>query len=389
MSSKLALKNVMAVQMHEGGMDSCKQQAGSHAERVRVAMHSTESLLPKLLRASKASTADTHHHQQHHHHHHHKHHKHHHADAQHHHLHVPQDSHVAHPAMHMALPPAAVQPVEHASHLSVAAAVAAPAALTLAAVGHAPAPAASPVAILQSSGSTAVSKPMEGKAMEEPTGVVDVSKTIVVHAGEVFDGHGQYFRPTSALGDGGVSEFQKPVIIVAPGGEVKNLQYSGADGIHLLGDAKLDHVTNRDVGEDAITIDGGGTTAYDAQLAGIDLATIPQRPAKVEIDNSSFYHAHDKVIQTNGDADVTLKGMYTEDVGQVMVTNGGHPITAHVTMADSTFKDTKYDVFRADSRTSTLSLSNVDTGNAPLVAMMGDTSHVTGTTSVRPSIDPV
>ena len=232
-------------------------------------------------------------------------------------------------------------------------------------------------------------RPQAGEKPPEPTAIVDVDKPIIVKAGETFDGQGKYFRPTAALGDGGVSETQSPVFILGPGATLKNVQYSGADGIHLLGDAKLDHVVNRDVGEDAITIDGDGNRAHDAQLAGISLDSIPKGKAKVEIDDSSFYHAHDKVIQTNGDADVTLKGIYAEDIGQLMVTRGGYPITANVSLQDSTLRDTKYDAFRFDSRNSTLKISNSDLGNTPLAAMMGDTSKVSGTESVRESVDPV
>lgn len=259
---------------------------------------------------------------------------------------------------------------------------------------HADAPsaqAASPASSVPSQHASAPSgvKPQAGQQPPEPTAIVDVDKPIIVKAGETFDGQGKYFRPTAALGDGGVSETQSPVFILGPGATLKNVQYSGADGVHLLGDAKLDHVVNRDVGEDAITIDGDGNRAHDAQLAGISLDSIPKGKAKVEIDDSSFYHAHDKVIQTNGDADVALKGLYAEDIGQLMVTRGGYPITANVSMQDSTIRDTKYDTFRFDSRNSTLAISNSDTGNTPLVAMMGDTGKVTGTDSVRESVDPV
>lgn len=123
-------------------------------------------------------------------------------------------------------------------------------------------------------GSSPVSagRPAASTAPPEPTGIVDVNKTIIVHAGETFDGGGKYYRPTKALGDGGVSETQLPVFIVESGGKLKNVQYSGADGIHLMGDAKLDNVVNRDVGEDAITIDG------DANRASTRSAPVSPRP---------------------------------------------------------------------------------------------------------------
>ena len=233
-----------------------------------------------------------------------------------------------------------------------------------------------------------VSKPTAGQQPPDPTGVVNVDKPIVVHAGETFDGKGQYFKPTLALGDGGTSETQKPVFIVENGGALKNVQYSGADGIHLMGDAKLDNVVNRDVGEDAITIDGKENRQADAAMAGLK-ATDLGRAANIEITNSSFYKAHDKVIQTNGDANVKLRGLYAEDIGQLMVTRGGYALTAHVDVDDATLRGVKYDAFRFDADSSTLNIRNTDTGNAPLDAMMGNTNNVSGAKSVRQSIDTV
>lgn len=89
------------------------------------------------------------------------------------------------------------------------------------------------------------------------------------------------------------------------------------------------------------------------------------------------------MIQTNGDANVKLKGIQASDVGQLMVTSGGKPITAHVDFEDSVLRDVKYDVFRFDSHTSSVNFKNDDTGHAGLEAMMGDTSKATGAASVR------
>ena len=55
---------------------------------------------------------------------------------------------------------------------------------------------------VSSPGSTPLSggRPVASTAPPEPTGIVDVNKTIIVHAGETFDGGGKYYRPTNALG---------------------------------------------------------------------------------------------------------------------------------------------------------------------------------------------
>ena len=314
----------------------------------------------------------------HHHHHHHTHHTHHNHHAHHHHKSADAQptrsaaTHVAMPAHHIG----AAAPVVHRDGAKLAG--------TTVSAPHAPVKAVTLAATAPVSGV----RPAARTAPPEPTAIVDVNKTIIVHAGETFDGGGKYYRPTKALGDGGVSETQLPVFIVESGGKLKNLQYSGADGIHLMGDAKLDNVVNRDVGEDAITIDGADNRAVDAQRAGV-AATALGRPAQVEITNSSFYHAHDKVIQTNGDANVKLQGLQASDVGQLMVTSGGKPITAHVDFEDSVLRDVKYDVFRFDSHTSSVNFKNDDTGHAGLEAMMGDTHKATGAASVRQSTDTV
>lgn len=215
-----------------------------------------------------------------------------------------------------------------------------------------------------------------------PTGVVDVDKPIVVKAGQTFDGGGKYFRPTSAMGDGSQGEHQQAVFILEPGAKLKNVQYSGADGIHLMGDATLDHVVNRKVGEDAITIDGLKNREHDAKIAGIDPASIPDRPAKVQILNSAFYGGKDKIVQDNGDADVLMKGDFVNGAGKVFRTNGGQPLNTHLSVEDSTFTNVKEAIFRTDSKTSTASFSNVDSTNTPVDALAPNKSQVTGTDRV-------
>lgn len=240
----------------------------------------------------------------------------------------------------------------------------------------------------QSPDSGTVTKPAANKPLQEPTGVVNVSKTIVVPAGATYDGKGQYFKPTSALGDGSQGEHQKPVFILGPGAHLKNVQYSGADGIHILGGSAkqpttLENVVNRKVGEDAITIDGDKNRAHDAQVAGIALKDIPSGPTHVQMTNCSFYGGKDKIIQCNGDADVSIKGMYVNGAGKVFRTNGGQPITARVNIEDSTFTNVKESIFRTDSKTATVNFGkNVDTTNTPTDALVPNRSQATGTNSI-------
>ncbi len=225
-------------------------------------------------------------------------------------------------------------------------------------------------------------KPERGQTMPKPTGIVDVDKPIIVKAGETFDGGGKYYRPTKAIGDGSQSEHQQPVFILEPGATLKNVQYSGGDGIHLIGDARLDNVVNRDIGEDAITIDGEKNRIHDAKLSGMSLDDIPKGPAKVVITNSSFYNGSDKVVQDNGDADVLMKNVYVNGAGKLFRTNGGQPITTRLTVEDSTFENVKESLFRTDSKTSSASFSNVDDGGMKVVALTPDAAQVSGTRKV-------
>ncbi len=226
----------------------------------------------------------------------------------------------------------------------------------------------------------------------QPThsGEVAVNKPIVVGAGETFDGRNQLFTAGSGL-SGNSAETYQPVFILGPGATLKNVQFQGGDGIHLLGDAKIDNVHAVHGGpDDMITIDGPGNRARDAQLAGISPGSIPSRPAEVEITNSSFRHSHDKAIQVNGDANVKLRGVHADDVGQLLVTLGGQPIKAHVSIEDSHFSGVRSHLVRLDDRASTLDIGrNVSTDTGRIQVMMGSPGNASGATVVMPSTDAV
>jgi hypothetical protein len=226
------------------------------------------------------------------------------------------------------------------------------------------------------------SKPERGQPMPQPTGIVDVDKPIIVKAGQTFDGGGKYYRPTKAIGDGSQNEHQQPVFILEPGATLKNVQYSGGDGIHLIGSANLDHVVNRDIGEDAITIDGEKNRIHDARLSGMSVDAIPKGPAKVVITNSAFYNGSDKVVQDNGDAEVLMRNVYVNGAGKLFRTNGGQPITTKLTVQDSTFENVEESLFRTDSKTSSASFSNVDDGGMKEVALTPDATQIKGTGKV-------
>ncbi|SFD84848.1 pectate lyase [Paracidovorax konjaci] len=270
------------------------------------------------------------------------------------------------------------------------------------AAAPAPAPASAPASSGNAAGTPATaapsdtsasrgaSKPPANMQVGAPTGVEEVNKPIVVKAGETFDGKGKLFNAGSGLDGGGTAETRLPIFILEPGASVKNLQFKGGDGIHLLGDAKLDNVHGLQTGDDFVTVDGKENRTVDAQRAGYT-GTIPPGPANVEITNSSFQNSHDKAIQINGDVNLKLQGIYADNIGQLAVTRGGYPITAKVDIADSTIQDLKSHLFRFDDRNSTLNITNtdVDGGKTPVSVMAGNPANVHGADTVRQSTQTV
>ena len=254
----------------------------------------------------------------------------------------------------------------------------------------APAPAPSVGASGKPDGAGAVSSSAPATSVLPPhRGEVVVNKPIVVGPGETFDGKNQLFTAGPGL-SGGSAETYQPVFILGPGATLKNVQFQGGDGVHLLGSGKIDNVHAVHGGpDDMITIDGPGNRAHDAQLAGISPASIPSGPAEVEITNSSFRHSHDKAIQVNGDVQVKLRGVYAEDVGQLLVTLGGQPIKADVSIEDSRFSGVRSHLVRLDDRDSTLRIGpNVSTDSGRIPVMMGTPANASGATVVMPSSDP-
>ncbi|MDE8558485.1 pectate lyase [Pantoea vagans] len=178
-----------------------------------------------------------------------------------------------------------------------------------------------------------------------------VHDTIVVPAGQVFDGKGQTFTAGKELGDGGQSESQKPLFQLEDGASLKNVVIgdNGADGIHLYGDAKIDnlHVTN--VGEDAITV--------KANKEG--------KKSNVEISNSTFQNASDKILQLNADTDLTVNNVKAKDFGTFVRTNGGQQGDWDLNLSHISAQNGKFSFVKSDSEglkvnTRDVSLDNVE-----------------------------
>ena len=182
-----------------------------------------------------------------------------------------------------------------------------------------------------------------------PDQTVAVETPVVIDAGQVFDGKGATFVPTKNIGDGSSYEFQQPVFIIENGATLKNVKFSGGDGVHFVGDGTMLNCTNTRVGEDAVTIDGPGNRAHDAFISGSSANGLPPR-AHVDIINCTFDEAKDKVIQDNGIADVTLNGIHVNGATTVFRTLGGdRQLDSNVLIKNAILNDIRFAVFRTDA----------------------------------------
>ena len=166
-----------------------------------------------------------------------------------------------------------------------------------------------------------------------------VNATIVVPSEEPFDGGCRRFVAGPALGDGSQAEGQQPVFEIENGGSLRNvvLGAPAADGIHVLGDASLRNVVWEDIGEDALTIVRSGT---------------------VTLDGGSARDGEDKVFQINAASTFRLSNFRATNAGKLIRQNGGTTFTVHVFIDRSDISNMDEAIFRTDSSSSTVSMTN-------------------------------
>lgn len=163
--------------------------------------------------------------------------------------------------------------------------------------------------------------------------------TIIVKAGEVYDGKGARFIAGSALGDGSQKEGQKPIFRVENGGTLKNvvLGYPAADGVHTYGNATLQNIVWEDIGEDALTIKESGT---------------------VTLNGGSATNGDDKMFQINAPATFKVSNFKGSKAGKFIRQVGGSTFKIDVTIDKCDISDMKESIFRTDSSTSTVKMTN-------------------------------
>ncbi|XXT16992.1 pectate lyase [Sorangium sp. So ce429] len=181
-----------------------------------------------------------------------------------------------------------------------------------------------------------------------------VGATIIVRAGETFDGGGKRFiADADKLGDGSQDEGQLPVFKLENGAKLKNvvLGAPAADGIHTYGDVTLENIVWEDIGEDALTVKKSGT---------------------VVINGGSAKNGDDKVFQVNAASTFKVSNFKAESAGKFIRQNGGTDFKIDVFIDRCDISKMKESIFRTDSSTSTVTMTNTrysEIGNSPFIGV--------------------
>ncbi|KNY28532.1 pectate lyase [Pseudobacteroides cellulosolvens] len=171
--------------------------------------------------------------------------------------------------------------------------------------------------------------------------------TIVIKGGETFDGKGQKFwADKNTLGDGSQKEGQKPIFKLEKGAKLKNVVISApaADGVHCYGDNLVENVVWEDIGEDALTVKGGGT---------------------IEIKGGSAKKGDDKCFQINSSCTFKVSNFTADTIGKLIRQNGGKTFKLAIYLDNVTVKNAKECVVRSDSSSCNVYYRNLKTSNVP------------------------
>ena len=181
-----------------------------------------------------------------------------------------------------------------------------------------------------------------------PSGsTIVVHETIIIPAGQVFDGGGRrYVADPNTLGDGSQSESQKPVFRLENGATLRNvvLGAPAADGVHCYGNCTVENVVWEDVGEDALTLKQSGT---------------------VVVRGGAAYKADDKVFQINAPGTIQILNFRADQAGKLVRQNGGTTFKVDIIIDGSDISNMKECIARTDSSVSTVRMTNTRYHNVP------------------------
>lgn len=185
---------------------------------------------------------------------------------------------------------------------------------------------------------------------------VTITSTIVVRAGQTYDGRGNTIRAVG-MGDGSQNEGQKPIFKLEKGARLRNVRIAapGCDGVHCYGDNIVENVVWEDVGEDALTVKGSGS---------------------VTVVGGSANAAADKVFQLNQPCTFTLRNFTATGFGKVIRQNGGSAFTCNIYIDNCRFSNGKECIARTDSRTTQLYYRNMTTSSVPRLWIFPSSSQI-------------
>ncbi|KYG10662.1 pectate lyase [Sorangium cellulosum] len=190
-----------------------------------------------------------------------------------------------------------------------------------------------------------------------------VGATIVVKRGETFDGGGKRFiADRDKLGDGSQKEGQKPVFKLEDGAKLKNvvLGAPAADGIHTYGNVTLENIVWEDIGEDALTVKESGT---------------------VVINGGSAKNGEDKVFQINAASTFRVSNFKAENAGKFIRQNGGTTFKVDVGIDRCDISKMKESIFRTDSSSSSVTMTNTRYSDIGKELFMGVSSSKISTSN--------
>jgi len=169
-----------------------------------------------------------------------------------------------------------------------------------------------------------------------------ISQTIRVNGG-TYDGGGERII-AQGMGDGSQDEDQDPIFRLE-NATLRNVRIAapGCDGVHCYGDCRVENVVWEDVGEDALTVKGSGTTT---------------------VSGGSARYASDKVFQLNQPCTFRVENFTAEDFGCFIRQNGGTSFQCTIYLNNVTLRNGSYGVRTDASSTQiyyrSLSTSNID-----------------------------
>ncbi len=183
-----------------------------------------------------------------------------------------------------------------------------------------------------------------------------ITSTIVVKAGETYDGKGETIVAVG-MGDGSQDEDQKPIFKLEKGANLKNVRIAapGCDGVHCYGNNTVTNVIWEDVGEDALTVKGEGT---------------------VTVNGGAAYSASDKVFQLNKACTFTVQNFTANTFGKVIRQNGGSTFKCTIYIDNCTFSNGSECIARTDSTTTQLYYRNMSTSNVKTLWKFPSTSQI-------------